>query len=309
MTSETDLYRACTLCPRECDADRTRERGFCGSPDRPRVARAAVHLWEEPCIAGTDGKGTGAVFFSGCTLRCAFCQNASISHEGFGAEIGVGRLAEIFGELEGKGVHSLDLVTGTQFVPSILEALGIYRPRVPVVWNSGGYEKAETVRLLEGAVQVYLPDLKHYSPRLSSLICGAGDYFRRASEALKEMRRQTGENEYGEDGILRRGMIVRHLVLPGCTSDTREILRFIASELPGVPVSLMRQYTPQPFCPIRGLDRRVTEAEYRRVLDWAGELGLGGFSQEAESADGAFTPLFDLTGVLRDAPKQPGPLA
>ncbi len=293
-----ELYRACRLCPRMCGCDRFSLPGFCGMGTRPRLARAARHLWEEPCIAGKDGKGTGAVFFSGCTLKCVYCQNYALSHGNYGAETEVSRLARIFAELEESGVHSLDLVTGTMFIPSILDAMDLYRPRIPVVWNTSGYERAETLKMLEGYVQVYLPDLKHVTPRLSSLCAGAGDYFARASEALLEMRRQVGENVYDENGLLVRGMVVRHLVLPGCTADAREVLRFIASELKGVPVSVMSQYTPIPECRVPGLDRKVTDREYRRVLDWAEELGLAGYDQERTSAEREYTPDFSLQGVL-----------
>ncbi len=305
-TGREGLYRACGLCPRMCGCDRVSARGFCGMGTAPRIARAAPHLWEEPCIAGTDGKGTGAVFFSGCTLKCAYCQNRALSHDNFGAEVDTKRLSGIFAELEARGVHSLDLVTGTMFIPSILDALDLRRPGVPVVWNTSGYERTETLKMLEGYVQVYLPDLKHVSARLSSLCAGAGDYFRHASAALLEMRRQVGENVYDENGLLKRGMVVRHLVLPGCTSDAREVLRFLASELKGVPVSIMSQYTPIPECRIPGMDRRVTDREYRRVLEWAGELGIAGYSQERTSAEREYTPDFNLEGV--EASRQPGGL-
>ncbi len=295
------MYSSCRLCPRRCGSDRTVAPGFCGMGPRPRLARAARHVWEEPCIAGEDGKGTGAVFFSGCTLKCAFCQNRRLSHDGYGADIGVPRLAEIFRELEESGVHSLDLVTGTMFIPSVLDALDLYRPRIPVVWNTSGYERAETVRLLEGYVRVYLPDLKHVSPRLSSLCAGAGDYFREAADALREMYRQVGKNVYDENGLLVSGMVVRHLLLPGCTADAREVLRFIAAEFPGVKVSLMRQYTPIPECRIPGLDRRVSDREYLRVLEWAQDLGLAGYTQEKSSAEREYTPDFSLQGVLSPA--------
>ena len=304
MTERQAMYASCTLCPRSCGIDRTKGRGFCGMGDGPVVARAAKHLWEEPCISGTDGRGTGAVFFSGCTLKCAFCQNMPISRDGFGREISVQRLADIFKELEDQGVHSLDLVTGTQFIPSILDALDLYTPRVPVVWNSGGYEKVSTLRMLEGYVQVYLPDLKHVSSRLSGLCAGAEDYFEMAGEALLEMRRQTGRNVYGGDGILQRGMVVRHLVLPGCTSDSCDVLRFLAEKLPGVPVSLMRQYTPVEACTIPGLNRRITDREYQRVLDMAEMLGVTGYTQEKESAAESFVPPFNGEGV--DAPGEGG---
>ncbi len=286
----------CTLCPRRCGVDRSAARGFCGMGEHPRAARAALHFWEEPCISGT--RGSGAVFFSGCNLRCAFCQNAEISHQGYGLDITPARLADIFRALEDQGAHNINLVTATPFVPAVLDALSLYRPAVPVVWNTGGYETPETLRLLEGAVDIYLPDLKHVSSRLSALCAGAPDYFAFASAAVREMCRQTGKNVYDGDGILRRGVIVRHLILPGCTADSCRVLDFIAENLPeGTLVSLMRQYTPSLRCRVPGLDRRITGREYRRVLDHFTALGLSGYTQEKESANAAYTPPFDLTGV------------
>ncbi len=286
----------CTLCPRRCGVDRSVKAGFCGMGEKPRVARAALHFWEEPCISGT--RGSGAVFFSGCTLRCAFCQNYEISHMGRGREITVRRLADIFRMLEDQGAHNLNLVTATPFVYAVLDALALYKPGVPVVWNTGGYETLETLKLLEGAVDIYLPDLKHVSSRLSRLCAGAPDYFDVSSRALEEMCRQTGPAVYDEEGIMKKGVIVRHLILPGCTADSCRALDFIAEKLPpGTPVSLMRQYTPSPHCSVPGLDRRITGREYARVLSHFEALGLSGYTQEKESADSAYTPPFDLTGV------------
>lgn len=286
----------CTLCPRRCGVDRRMKTGFCGMGEKPRVARAALHFWEEPCISGARGSGT--VFFSGCTLRCAFCQNYEISHLGQGKDIDARRLADIFKMLEDQGAHNVNLVTATPFTYAVLDALDLYRPGIPIVWNTGGYETPETLRLLDGAVDIYLPDLKHASPRLSKLCAGAPDYFEIASKAIREMCRQTGPAMYGENGMMLRGVIVRHLILPGCTVDSCRVLDYIAENLPkGTPVSLMRQYTPSPYCKIPGLDRRVTDGEYRRVLAHFEALGLTGFTQEKESADAAYTPPFDLTGV------------
>lgn len=286
----------CTLCPRRCGVDRGVKTGFCGMGESPRLARAALHFWEEPCISGTRGSGT--VFFSGCTLRCAFCQNYEISHLGQGKEITVRRLADIFKVLEEQGAHNINLVTATPFTYAVLDALSLYRPAVPIVWNSGGYETVDTLRMLEGAVDIYLPDLKHVSPRLSKLCAGAPDYFEIASQAIQEMCRQTGPAAYDEQGMMKKGVIVRHLILPGCTVDSCKVLDFIAEQLPqDTPVSLMRQYTPSPYCKISGLDRRITDAEYRRVLEHFEALKLTGYTQEKESADAAYTPPFDLTGV------------
>ena len=286
----------CTLCPRRCGVDRRVKTGFCGMGESPRVARAALHFWEEPCISGT--RGSGAVFFSGCTLGCVYCQNYGISHGGQGKDIAVGHLADIFKMLEDQGAHNINLVTGTPFVPAILDALAMYRPGIPIVWNTGGYETLETLKMLNGAVDIYLPDLKHVSSRLSKLCAYAEDYFEAASRAVEEMCRQTGEAVYDEHGILQKGTLVRHLILPGCTGDSCRVLDFIAEKLPkGTPVSLMRQYTPIPECRVAGLDRRVTDQEYARVLSHFEALGLSGYTQEKEAADSGYTPPFDLTGV------------
>lgn len=291
-----DHFASCALCPRRCGVNRHEAAGFCRMGDGIKAARAALHMWEEPCISGKRGSGT--VFFSGCTLKCAFCQNAPISHDGFGYPVTVDRLSDIFKSLIDQGAHNLNIVTGTPFAPLIVDALNKCRPSVPVVWNTGGYESLETLKLLKGAVQIYLPDMKHVSPRLSKLCVQAADYFDVASRALKEMYRQTGDNVYDDSGMLLRGMIVRHLILPGCTADAMKVLDFLHENLPRTPVSIMRQYTPSPRCQIKGLDRRITDEEYDRVMAHAARIGILGFSQEAESADSSYTPPFDGSGVL-----------
>lgn len=286
----------CTLCPRKCGVNRREKWGYCQMGELPKVARAALHFWEEPCISGT--RGSGAIFFSGCTLRCAYCQNYPISHGGQGQEITPQRLSEIFRSLYAQGAHNLNLVTGTQFIPAILEAFSLYKPPIPVVWNCGGYESVETLKQLDGIVDVYLPDLKHVSSRLSALCAQAPDYFVVASAAIREMCRQAGAAVYDSEGLMQRGVLIRHLILPGCTGDSCKALDFIAEQLPsGVPVSLMRQYSPEPWCQVKGLDRRVTDAEYQRVLSHYQALGLSGYTQEADSATAAYTPVFDGTGV------------
>ena len=208
------------------------------------------------------------------------------------------RLAEIFRSLYEQGAHNLNFVTGTPFVPQILEALAIYKPPIPIVWNCGGYESLDTLKMLEGTVDIYLPDMKHVSPRLSALCAKAPDYFEVASAALSEMCRQTGTPVYDDNGIMQKGTLIRHLILPGCTQDSMQVLNFIAEKLPkGTPVALMRQYTPQPFCTVKGLDRPITDTEYSRVLNHFEMLGLSGYTQEKNSSDTAFTPAFDFTGV------------
>ena len=199
--------------------------------------------------------------------------------------------------LEDQGAHNINLVTATPFIPQILSALEKYRPGIPIVWNSGGYETVETVKMLSGAVDIYLPDFKHFSPRLAKLCAGAPDYFDHAVAAIAEMRKQTGKAIYDETGIMQKGTLIRHLILPGCTMDSCRVLRYIAENMPDTPVSLMRQYSPVPWCEIPGLDRKITDQEYDRVLSCYQELGLSGYTQEKESATTAYTPAFDLTGL------------
>ena len=282
----------CTLCPRQCRADRAVRPGFCGLGEEMRIARIAPHLWEEPPVSGT--RGTGAVFFSGCTLRCVYCQNGEISHTGAGRPFTPRELSDALKRLADLGVHTLSLITGTPFVPQILDALEFWRPPLPVVWNTSGYETVETLRRLEGAVDVWLPDLKHWSARMGQLCAGAPDYFETASAAIREMCRQAGPCRYDEDGVMTRGVLVRHLILPGLTGESMKLLTWIRDSLPaGTPVSLMRQYVPCNGVSVPGLDRRVTEKEYRRVRDHMQALDLPGFLQEADSADRDFIPAFN----------------
>ena len=269
--------------------------GFCGLPATPVVARAGLHLWEEPCVSGV--RGSGAVFFSGCVLRCVYCQNHAISHENFGKPVSVERLREIFWELIGQGAHNINLVSPTPFAPAIREALAEPLP-VPVVWNTGGYERVETLRSLEGKVQVWLPDLKYVDSGMSRDLSGAADYFDAASAAIEEMVRQTGDYVL-EAGLLKRGVLIRHLMLPGQLENTKAVLDWVAETFrPGqVLLSLMAQYTPQPGA--EGLlRRRVTGAEYRAALQYMANLGIvDGYCQDSSSAREEYTPPFDLTGV------------
>ena len=288
----------CLLCPRRCGAERSAHegRGVCGVGTLPRIARAALHMWEEPCISGT--RGSGAVFFSGCGLRCVFCQNEAISHGGQGQDVTPARLAEIFRELEAQGAHNINLVTAAQFVPAVIEALTMYRPQIPIVYNSSGYESVETLHLLEGWVDVYLPDFKYIDPAMARLLSGAADYPDVAMAAIGEMLRQTGPAQYDESGLMLRGTQIRHLVLPGLTGDSMRILTTIADEFPGTPVSLMGQYTPfGRALEMPGLNRRLKKKEYDRVLAHMRAIGLPGYAQELSAADAAFVPAFDGTGV------------
>ncbi len=287
----------CQLCPRRCNAVRTAEAGggFCGMPSTVHIARAALHHWEEPVISGT--RGSGAVFFSGCTLRCVFCQNHEISAENFGKAVTVARLRAIFDELIAQGAHNINLVTPDHFTPQILEAL--QEPLgVPVVWNCGGYERVETLRSLEGKVQIYLPDLKYALPELGRDLSGAEDYFPVATAAITEMFRQVGPPVI-EDGLLKRGVIIRHLMLPGKLENTKQCIDWVARTFPAGQVlfSLMSQYTPQPGA--EGfLARRVRAGEYRAATEYMRQCGiLDGFLQDSSSAKEEYTPPFDLTGL------------
>ena len=288
----------CTLCPRNCRAERedAQGRGVCGVGTMPKIARAALHMWEEPCISGA--RGSGAVFFSGCGLKCIFCQNEAISHGGEGEVVSVERLAEIFRELEAQGAHNINLVTAAQFVPSVIEALKLYRPNIPIVYNSSGYERVDTLKMLEGYVDIYLPDFKYIDGQIAKLLSGAADYPQVAMAAIAEMLRQTGPAVYDEEGMMLRGTQIRHLVLPGLTGDSMKILSTIADEFPGAAVSLMGQYVPfGKALDMPGLNRRLKKKEYARVLAHMEMIGLPGYRQELESASEAFVPAFDGTGV------------
>ena len=288
----------CELCPRNCRAERTDSKagGFCRAPAVPVAARAMLHQWEEPCLVGE--KGAGTVFFTGCNLRCCFCQNTPISQQGLGRPITAARLREIFHELVDQGAACIDLVTPTHFTPVILEALGEETWPVPVVWNSGGYEKAETLRRLEGKVQVYLPDLKYALPGPAKKYSAAEDYFDWAGPALLEMFRQTGPYQM-ENGLLKRGVLIRHLLLPGELENTKAVIDFVARTFrPGdVLFSLMSQYTPQSGA-MGNLKRHVTKAEYRAAVEYMENCGVtDGYTQERTSAKEEYTPAFDLRGV------------
>ena len=292
------MDKGCTLCPRQCGIERgpNSGAGVCGVGSLPRIARAALHMWEEPCISGT--RGSGAVFFSGCGLKCIFCQNEAISHGGEGETVSTKRLAEIFRELEAQGAHNINLVTAAQFVPAVIEALNIYRPNIPSVYNSSGYERVETLRQLEGYVDIYLPDFKYIDAQMARLLSGAADYPEVAMAAIHEMLRQTGPAVYDENGMMLRGTQIRHLILPGLTGDSMKILSIIADEFPGAAVSLMGQYVPfGKALEMPGMNRRIKKKEYARVLAHMEMIGLDGYRQELESASEAFVPAFDGTGV------------
>lgn len=337
----------CMLCPRECGVNRKKgEMGVCGQTAVIKAARAALHMWEEPCISGQNGSGT--VFFSGCNLGCIFCQNHNIATGKAGIEISIERLAEIFLELQEKGANNINLVTAGHFVPQVVEALKLAKQQglyLPIVYNTSSYEKVETLRLLEGYVDIYLPDLKYVDSAISSRYSHAADYFTCASAAIAEMVRQVGKPEFvfertagkegssvefladekkkiseqqnnmifdaaeyqerseaGESLLMRKGVIVRHLVMPDCVEDSKRVISYLLKTYGGrIFISIMNQYTPLPQCrEYPELSRRVTEAEYDAVVDYAIELGIeNGFIQEGDVAEESFIPEFDGEGIVR----------
>lgn len=299
---EPNEYSHCTLCPRACSVDRTQgQRGFCGATDEMYVGRAALHAWEEPPLSGTHGSGT--VFFTHCTLGCVFCQNRTISRrEAGGRPVTRERLAEIFLELQAQGAHNINLVTASHYAPSVRDALQAARANglhIPVVYNCGGYETVETLRMLDGLVDIYLPDFKYYSSYYAGLYSGAPDYPDFAKDAIAEMVRQTGAPQFDAQGIMTRGTIVRHLMLPGLAGDTAQVLRYLAEHFGDqILVSLMRQYTPFGMAErYPELDRKITDEEYDQAVTLFSDLGLSGFLQDGESISESFIPSFDGQGV------------
>lgn len=315
MATILETMQDCTLCPRNCHVDRLHgHAGYCGQTASLTAARAALHFWEEPCLSGSQGSGT--VFFSGCNLRCVFCQNHNIAIGKTGSSISLERLSDIFLELQDKGAHNINLVTPTHFIPQIaysLENAKNHGLSIPVVYNTGSYEKVESLRILDGLVDIYLPDLKYYSPELSLRYSHAADYFEIATAAIAEMYRQVGKpviapadsnisgNHHADaPNLMQRGCIVRHLILPGQTKDSKKILRYLYETYKNdIYVSIMNQYTPLPHVAgIAELNRTVTAKEYDRVITFAQRLGIGnGFIQEGSTASESFIPSFDCEGI------------
>lgn len=294
----------CTLCPRRCQAWRDAETaaGTCHMPTQPIVARAALHFGEEPPLSGC--RGAGAVFFSGCSLRCVFCQNSAISQDGFGRAVTVERLAEIFFELAEQGAHNLNLVTPTQFTPAILTALDLWRKRgqdaIPVVWNSSAYELPETLRACQGRVEIFLPDLKYMDSERAARYSSAPDYPQTACAAIREMFAQTGPCLFDENGLLKRGVLIRHLLLPGGLKEAKAVMDWVGDTFPrgSVYFSLMSQYVPLGQASVfPELRRRLRKSEIRAAQEYMAALGLPGFVQDADAASGEYVPAFDLTGV------------
>lgn len=286
----------CSICPRHCNVDRSVNLGFCQSPDNFRVARAALHFWEEPCISGKEGSGT--VFFSGCNLKCVFCQNNEISAENKGVEISDDKLISIFENLISQGANNINLVNPTHYAKRLAKVLSRWKSPVPIVYNSSGYEEVETLKALDGLIDIYLPDLKYIRTEKAMRYSKAADYFEKASAALLEMRRQV-EDKFDGD-IMKSGMIIRHLILPQNTNSSIAVLDFIKSNFPNTFVSLMAQYTPcGDLSEFPEINRKITRREYEKVVNYAFDNSFDKlFIQELSSADKSFIPKFDFTGVL-----------
>ncbi len=289
----------CNDCPRNCGIDRTKEKGFCNMGLEPKIARASVHMWEEPPISG--GNGSGTVFFSGCNLKCEFCQNKDISKKQFGEVVTVERLKEIYKELISQGVNNINLVTPTHFLDSILKSLD--EPlSVPVVYNCGGYESIEALKKLEGKINIYIPDLKYANNSLAFNYSGANNYFEIATNAVKEMFRQVGKYKIDDNGIMQSGVIIRHLVLPGQLENSKKVIDWVRENFNDGDIlfSLMSQFTPNGECTKDELYRRLTQEEYDEIADYLYDSGIeDGFMQELSSAKEEYTPEFDLTGVKK----------
>ena len=295
MQDRKYLYESCELCANSCHIDRNKHSARCGSSEL-KVARADLHFWEEPVLSGTNGSGT--IFFSGCNLKCVFCQNHNISHERFGKAIDSKRLSDIFRELSDKGAHNINLVTPTHYTPHIIDALDIYRPSIPIVYNTGGYDSLENLKLLNGYIDVYVPDMKYASSELAYKISGIGDYPLHNQAAIQAMIDQVGSPKI-VDGLIKKGVIIRHLVLPNHIKDSYEVLDIIASKFKdNVLVSIMSQYMPINMESIADLNRPINKLEYKAVLAHLDKLHIeNGFVQELTSSDDKYIPEFNLLGV------------
>ena len=296
-----ELYKKCNLCPRNCLIDRSKTLGYCKATDKVKVARSALHYFEEPSISGTNGSGT--IFFSNCNLKCCYCQNKEISTDGFGKEVSIERLALMMLELEKKNANNINLVTPTHYVPSIIEAIKLARSKglsIPIVYNTSGYENVETLKLLDGYIDIYLTDFKYFDNKLGRDLSKCSNYFEVTSKALDEMYRQAGKNVFNDNGLMTKGIIVRCLVLPTKSDDTKKIINYLYKKYQdNIYLSIMNQYTPvnyikdYPF-----LNKTVNEDEYNDVIDYAIDLGIkNAYMQEGGTCSESFIPSFDLEGV------------
>lgn len=296
------MEKRCNLCPRHCDADREIKVGYCGESNSVRLARAALHMWEEPCISGENG--SGAVFFTGCALRCIFCQNNKIADGSIGKKVSIDGLAKTFLQLQDQNAANINLVTASHFIPQVVEAL--YQAKkdglhIPIVYNCSGYESIETLKRLNGVIDIYLPDMKYYNPNLSQNFSNAPDYFHVASKAIEEMVSQVKAPVFDDNGMMRHGVIVRHLILPAHTKDSCNIIKYLYQKYgDNIYISIMNQFTPVIHQEMfMELNRKLTKREYSKVIDYALSLGVtNAFIQEGETAKESFIPSFDYEGVL-----------
>ena len=296
-----DVYKKCNLCPRICLIDRSKTLGYCKATDKVKVARSALHYFEEPSISGTNGSGT--IFFSNCNLKCCYCQNKEISTDGFGKEVSIERISEMMLELEEKHANNINLVTPTHYVPSIIEAIKLARSKglsIPIVYNTSGYENVETLKLLDGYIDIYLTDFKYFDNKLGKDLSKCSNYFEITSKALDEMCRQTGKNKFNDDGLITKGIIVRCLVLPTKSDDTKEIINYLYKKYQdNIYLSIMNQYTPvNHIKDYTFLNKTVSEDEYNEVINYALDLGIkNAYMQEGGTCSESFIPSFDLEGV------------
>lgn len=297
-----DVLNSCRLCPRNCMVNRNNGKlGFCMASKNIRVGRAALHYYEEPCISGEIGSGT--VFFSYCNLKCVFCQNHQISNDNFGKDISIERLSEIFLELQQKGALNINLVTPTHYVPQVIEALKSAKQKgltIPIVYNTSSYENVDTIKMLDGYIDIYLPDFKYYDNKYGVKYSNVPNYFEYASNSIDEMVRQIKRCSFDENGIMKKGIIIRHMILPGLIEDSKKIIKYIYDNYKGkVYISIMNQYTPlDNVRKYKEINRKVTKEEYEEVVNYAIDLGVvNGFIQQGDTAKDSFIPIFDNEGV------------
>lgn len=288
----------CNMCPRRCNINREEKQGFCKSPYAFRVARAALHFWEEPCISGKNGSGT--VFFSGCNLKCVYCQNYKISRDNKGTEVSAEKLISVFESLVSQGAENINLVNPTHYAYQLAQVLKKWKSPVPIVYNSGGYESEKTLKMLDGLIDIYLPDFKYIRNDKAERYSKAGNYPKIAEKALAEMRRQQPEDIFDNNGMMKKGMIIRHLILPRNTNSSLEIIDYVAENLPDTYLSLMAQYIPcTDLMHYPEINRKITKREYEKVIGYAAEKGLEKvFVQEQTAASEEYIPPFDFSGVI-----------
>lgn len=293
----------CNMCPRKCNVDRNKTYGFCEASEDLKIARASIHMWEEPCISGCNGSGT--IFFSHCNMKCIFCQNYDISTRNIGYIVSVSRFAEICLELQDLGANNINLVTPTHYVNKIIEGIKLAKKKglkIPIVYNTSGYENVDTIKKLDGIVDIYLPDLKYYSDEYAIKYSRSFKYFEYATKAIDQMYKQVGKNVFDEDGMMTKGVLVRHLMLPGLADDSKKIIKYLYDTYKdNIYISIMNQYTPIRKLEYDNLNRKITKEEYENMIDYAYDLGIRNcFVQDEETQSESFIPIFDGRGVLKD---------